>query len=357
VVRVGLVGCGNIGRAHSWALWAVRKAGHADVRITAVCDPDAERARDLAEPNKADVMELGSLLDSVDAVYVCTPTVHHLDVVRAASARGLPIYCEKPLGRSLEEAEAVAAELRKVTHRVGLVMRCVPLFETVADIVRSGRYGRPMVLVLRDDQYFPIQGQYASKWRSDVASAGGGTLIEHSIHDLDLFALILGDATDVSCRTHAFFGHDGIEDLATVTLTFPHGTTASLISVWHQVLTRGSSRRLEVFCEDAFLWTDNDRTGPLHIETTQGKEAIACPMPAWMDELPVPADRREVLAPYAEASRRFLDAIASRSAGSPGEGDAVAAHRMVDAAYRSAHRGGAPVSFLGDLNTRGGETS
>jgi myo-inositol 2-dehydrogenase / D-chiro-inositol 1-dehydrogenase len=394
VLRVGLVGCGFIGRVHSWALWAVRKAGLVDVRVTAVCDHDAERARDLAEPNEAEVLELGPLLDQVDAVYVCTPTVMHLPVVEAAAARGLPIYCEKPLAPSLEEAQRVAAALRTVTHRVGLVMRCAPVFEALVEIVRSGRYGRPMTLVMRDDQYFPIQGQYGSTWRKDLATAGGGTLIEHSIHDLDLIRWILGDATEVSCRTRTFFGHEGIDDVATAMLAYADGATANLVSVWHQVLTRGSSRRLEVFCEDAFLYTEDDNTGPVFVETSQGAETVECEAPPWVAELPVPVESRKVLGLYAEASRRFLDAIASKSAGSPGEvsathlqrggsggrsapgrmsearperggsggrsapgeEDAVAAHRLVDAAYRSASRGGVPIS-LGDRNTGGGETS
>ena len=57
-------------------------------------------------------------------------------------------------------------------------------------IVASGRHGRPLATTLRDDQYFPIQGQYGSTWRKDVAAAGGGTLIEHSIHDVDVLALV-----------------------------------------------------------------------------------------------------------------------------------------------------------------------
>ena len=72
------------------------------------------------------------------------------------------------------------------------MLRHAPVFRNVAEIVHSGRYGKPMALVLRDDQYFPIQGMYGSTWRSDVDKAGGGTLIEHSIHDLDVINWVLG---------------------------------------------------------------------------------------------------------------------------------------------------------------------
>src|SRR5687767_5022641 len=73
-LRVGVVGCGFIANVHSWALWAVRKAGLFDVNIVAVCDRDGDRAATLARPNDAEVLSLDALLDAVDAVYVCTPT-------------------------------------------------------------------------------------------------------------------------------------------------------------------------------------------------------------------------------------------------------------------------------------------
>jgi predicted dehydrogenase len=304
-VRVGLVGCGFIANIHSWALWAVRKAGLFDVRVTAVCDADAERAGRLADPHRAPVLGFDALLDSVDVVWVCTPTSEHLALVEAAADRGLAVFCEKPLAPDLEQATRVAAALERVPHQVGLVMRAAPVFETLRDVLASGKYGRPMVVSMRDDQFFPIQGQYASTWRSDRSVSGGGTLIEHSIHDLDLFRMLLGDATEVSCRSASFFGHPGIEDLATATLAFPDGMQATLTSVWHQVLTRPSTRRLEVFCENAFIWTEDDNTGPLHVQTDEGGEQIECPPPSWVDELPVSEEVRRPLGLYAEASRRF----------------------------------------------------
>jgi predicted dehydrogenase len=228
---------------------------------------------------------------------------------------------------------------------VGLVLRCSPVFEVLSAAIESGRYGRLMAVTLRDDQYFPIQGHYASPWRSEVALAGGGTLIEHSIHDLDLFRRLCGDPDAIACRTSSFFSYPGIEDAAVATLSFPDGVTATLTSIWHQVLTRGSTRRVEVFCEDAFLWTDDDNTGPLHVETSQGAEVVSCDPPSWVDEIPVPEAGRRTLGLYAEASRRFLTSIEAGSAGSPGEGEALAAHVLVDAAYRSAAAGGRPIEL------------
>ena len=111
-------------------------------------------------------------------------------------------------------------------HQVGLVLRHAPVFRNLAEIVHSGRYGKPMALVLRDDQYFPIQGMYGSTWRSDVDKAGGGTLIEHSIHDLDVINWVLGPPESVSAHTASIFGYPGIDDSAALRLAYPGGATA-----------------------------------------------------------------------------------------------------------------------------------
>ncbi len=346
MLRVGLAGCGFIGRVHAWALWALRRSSLVDAALVAVFDHDPERADQLAAPHEArTVSSSEALCDAVDVVYVCTPTAEHAAIVDVAVSRGLAIFCEKPLATDLAGAERIATALRRVPHQVGLVLRAAPVFRRLNEVLASGVYGRVMTLHLRDDQFFPTQGHYASSWRAQVDVAGGGTLIEHSIHDLDLFRWLLGDPEEISCRTASFFGHPGIEDLAVATLTYPGGVIAGLTSVWHQVLTRPSTRRLEVFSEQALIWTDDDYTGPLHIETSDGSETLACPPEPWVDQLPVPEGVRRPLGHYAQATKAFLERIhgTASSASLAGAEDALAAHRLVAEAYRSALDGGRPL--------------
>ena len=179
--------------------------------------------------------------------------------------------------------------------------------------------------------------------------AGGGTLIEHSIHDVDVMQWILGPVSTVRARTAETFGHAGIEDVATVHLDFASGVTALLASVWHQVTSRPSTRRLELFCEEAMLWTEDDYLGPVHIETAAGHEEIVAPPPSWIDRLTVPEVFAKSVAQYAEPSKAFLDALTSGGASPAGFPDvdcALAAHEVVDAAYRSAAGAGVPVEVM-----------
>ncbi|HEY4400388.1 MAG TPA: Gfo/Idh/MocA family oxidoreductase [Acidimicrobiia bacterium] len=351
MIRIGIVGCGHIGTVHSFALRQLGDAGLVDARVVGTFDADHERAAGIARHHDARPYEqLGQLVAEVDVVWVCTWTAAHLEAVCAAGEQSRAVFCEKPLAPTLVDAERLAGVLARVPHQVGLVLRHAPVFRAAADLVAEGKYGRPLTTVLRDDQYFPIQGFYASAWRADVTKAGGGTLLEHSIHDVDVLRWVLGAAAgeprEVAAHTASMFGHPGIDDASSVTFRFEDGSTATIVSVWHQILTRGSRRRLEVFCEDALLWTDDDYLGPLHVETRNGEELVESPPPPWIDRFEVAEAFAKPLAQYAEPSKIFLDALArdgARARGHPDADIAIAAHRLVDQAYRSAGAGSRPV--------------
>lgn len=347
MLRIGLIGCGHIGTVHSYALAQLHTAGLIDAAVTSTFDPDMERAARIADHHGATAHDrLEAALDEVDVAWICTWTAGHVGAVAAAVERDLAVFCEKPLAPTIAECRSIADALRGRPHQVGLVLRYAPVFACLADAVASGRYGRPMTMVFRDDQYFPIQGMYGSTWRADVTKAGGGTLIEHSIHDVDLMQWVLGPVAGVRARTSETFGYAGIEDVASVSLDFESGVTGTLTSVWHQVMSRPSTRRVELFCENALLWTEDDYLGPVYLETSDGVEEITAPPPEWIDRLTAPEVYAKSVAQYAEPTKGFLDALTRDGTGASGFPDvdaALAAHEVVEAAYRSAAAGGAPV--------------
>lgn len=349
MLRIGFVGTGLIAWAHGLGLQAMIDAGVIEADISVVLDRSARRAQGFATAHGAEVAgDLTALVERCDAVWVCTPTVAHRGAVDAALAGRRAIFCEKPLATDLAGARSLvdAVAAAGVPAQSGLVLRSAPVFRALRALVASGALGRPMVATVRDDQYFPIQGTYGSRWRADVTQAGGGCLIEHSIHDVDILRFCLGDPAGVSARTANFSAHEGIEDLATVSLSFTSGVQAHVTSVWHNILSRGSSRRMELFCEDAMVWLDDEFRGPLHIETSGGTEARPCPPPAWVEDLPLARDEVGLaVRTYAEADRAFVDAVEAGRAPEPSLGEALMAHRLIDAAYRSADEGGVPVAL------------
>ena len=351
MVRIGFAGTGLIAWAHGLGLQAMIDGGVIDADICAAFDRSEKRAQSFASAHGAEVVgDLNELAARCDAIWVCTPTAAHRDAVDAALTAGRAIFCEKPLATDLPGAKSLvdAVVATGVPAQSGLVLRSAPVFRSLRDLVASGSLGRPMAAIFRDDQYFPIQGTYGSKWRADVAQAGGGCLIEHSIHDADILRFCFGEVEGLSARTANFSGHEGIEDLATVALSFASGLEAHLTSVWHNILSRGSTRRIELFCEEGMVWLDDEFRGPLHVQTSDDTAARPrlCPSPEWVDQLPLNNDEVGLaLRAYVEADRAFVEAVAAGQPPVPTLEDALTAHRLVDAAYRSADAGGVPITL------------
>jgi predicted dehydrogenase len=335
-VRVGFLGAGLIATYHSKSLHA---AG-ADVAWAGVFDPDTGRAERFAAASGAAVCRSeDEVLDTCEAVYVCTWTSEHPRLVEGAARRGLPVFCEKPLAVDLAGARRMvtAVEEAGVVNQVGLVLRHSPAFGLAKALAADPASGRPMSVAFRDDQYLPVQGLYDSTWRADAAKAGAGTLLEHSIHDLDLLEWIMGPVTSVSARAAGFHQIPGIEDSVAVTLAFASGAVGTLVSVWHDVLERPNLRRVEVLCERAHITVEHDWWGPVDWLVTGSGSAERFAH----DDLVAEARRRGATLGNPDAA--FVEAVAAGKPAWPSFAEALRAHVLVDAVYRSAAAGGRPV--------------
>jgi predicted dehydrogenase len=103
--------------------------------------------------------------------------------------------------------------------------------------------------------------------------------------------------------------------------------------------------------EDAFCWTEDDYLGPLHVETSTGTEVLEGVTPGYANRFRLPEVLAKSLVAYAEPARMFLEALGADGAEARGHPDvevALAAHRLVDAAYRSAAGGGSPIALQPD---------
>ena len=342
-LRVGLIGCGLIGRFHGSNLKHLAR-NQEPLAYLAVCDRRLERAEEYARIGGCELATTNAMrlieAPDLDALYVCTETSEHPDLVAAAARAGKHVFCEKPLAKSYADAKRMleAVERANVVHQVGLVLRFSPVFRVLEDLIGDAALGAPLSVVMRDDQFFPTRGHYASAWRGDVAKAGGGTLIEHSIHDVDLLLRLFGPIARVRCETRVTSGHPGIEDVASATLVHESGLATQLASVWHAMDDRPSTRRLEVFFENGWFMTEHDFFGTLTYQRTGAPVTISreevlerfCALEG------IDRDRRDERSIGALCDRRFLEACLAKRQASPSFREALAAHRVVDACYRSA---------------------
>jgi predicted dehydrogenase len=338
-VRVGWLGAGLIATFHSKMLWA----SAADAVWMGVHDPDVGRAAAFANQSGATACEtVEQVLDSCDAVYICTWTSTHLELVEAAAARGLGVFCEKPLGPDLSTARRLAEVVDQagIVNQVGLILRRSPAFALARSLIHDADAGRVMSFVFRDDQFIPIRGSYGSTWRSDPALAGSGTLLEHSIHDVDVIEMLLGPVSEVSGNQANVHGIDGIEDVVSSILTLDSGAVGSLTSIWHDIDARPSLRRLEVFCERRHVVVEGDWYGPVR----------------WTDATGETQEVEGAALLEAAATRGITDrnpdgdfvaAVRAGRAATPSVSDALRAHRVVDAIYRSCASGARTRPDLG----------
>lgn len=348
-LRIGVIGCGLIAGSHATNLARDHRAA-----ITAVTDLDSSRAVAFADRFAhggvgAVRPDAASVIDEVDAVYVCTWTSEHPALVAAAAEAGTAVFCEKPLATNLSDAVAMAqaVEAAGVTNQVGLVLRRSPAFRYLHHLVGRDDAGPVMNVVFRDDQYLPTQGMYGSTWRADVTRAGGGTLLEHSIHDLDLLDWLIGPIVEVSARVGAVHGLDGIDDQATVTLVAESGAQAALVSVWHDVLSRPSQRSVEVFTRGGAFALDGDWSGPVRWDRTA---SFGQPEAGAAGELSGPGLARaadEIDGLRGDPDQAFVTAALEGTPAHPSFSVALRAHRLADAAYRSAAAGGTVIAIEG----------
>ncbi|HEY7626498.1 MAG TPA: Gfo/Idh/MocA family oxidoreductase [Ilumatobacteraceae bacterium] len=336
-LRVGFLGAGLIATIHSKSL---RHCG-APIERVGVYDADAERSAAFAAASGHVAMHSeDEVLDTCDAVYICTWTSEHARQVDKAARRGLAVFCEKPLAFDLATAASMAASVAAagVVNQVGLVLRHSPAYLWARHLIEEPDAGQLMAVVFRDDQFIPIQGHYGSTWRSDRTRAGAGTLLEHSIHDVDMLRFLVGDVERVSTFSTNFHGHDGIEDVATASIRFATGALGTLTSIWHDNLARPSLRHVEIFCERRLITIEGDDWyGPVHWSDSRG------PVHSLTGD-----DLAAAVAPLRDGPDNpdgaFVSAALAGTPAHPNFADAVEAHRVVEAMYASARRDGQSVA-------------
>lgn len=344
-LRIGFLGAGLIATYHSKSL----RHGGSPVERAGVYDPDTDRATAFAVASGHQVCgSAEEVIAGADAIYVCTWTSEHLPLVELAVNAGKPVFCEKPLSTSLATATKLAHLMTSagVVNQVGLVLRHSPAFLALRRLIEDPASGRLLTVVFRDDQFIPVQGHYSSTWRGDHTKAGAGTLMEHSIHDIDMLEFLGGPIATISARTR--YNHEiaGIEDVAAVSFDYaarPDGSSGlgTLTSVWHDVLGRPSLRRVEVFCERAWAALGDDWFGPVEwVREGFGSGT-------WERAELVEAAQADLAAQgrHPNPDVDFVHSVLAGTASHPDVNVALRAHVVCDAMYRSAASGGAMVAI------------
>jgi predicted dehydrogenase len=216
-LRIGLIGCGFMGRTHSNGYNRTRnffpELANQPV-LKAVCSRNADKVRAFAdqwgyESSETDWKKLVAR-DDIDAIDICTPNDTHAEIAIAAAAKGKMILCEKPLARSLAEGQKMvdAVEKAGVRNTVWYNYRRVPAVTLAKEIIDSGKLGKIFhyrANFLQDWTISPELPQGGEGlWRLDVEAAGSGVTGDLLAHCIDTAMWLNGGIRDVSAMTETF---------------------------------------------------------------------------------------------------------------------------------------------------------
>jgi predicted dehydrogenase len=226
---------GWIGRDRMQAL---HDAGAGEV--AAVADLDVELARQAAAAVECSEVcgGLDELLEhELDGVVIATPTALHAEQARQALARGLPVFSQKPLGRTAAECGELLALARDgdLTLGVDMSYRHLDAVQAALRALHDGAIGAPHTAELVfHNAYGPDKA-----WVRDVALAGGGALIDLGCHLLDLALLFFGELAVASLHADLFAAGERlepdpgrVEDLALAQVSLRDGRALRIACSW-----------------------------------------------------------------------------------------------------------------------------
>ena len=249
-IRVGLIGAGNIARAHARAYGSFPE----EAEIVAVADIHEETARSAAEEFGAgshytDYHEMLAR-DDIDLVSVCTPPFEHARNSIDALNAGKHVLCEKPMAGSLRECDAMIEAARESGKTLSQIFqwryrRDVLLAKALIDEGCLGRvfFGKMDLL------WWRARGYYDLWWRGTWEQECGGATINHAVHAVDTYLWLMGQMPESVTADMGTFTHDiEVEDLSIAMLRFPDGALGQLTST---VCLPQNTERIEVCGDEA----------------------------------------------------------------------------------------------------------
>ena len=234
-LRLGLIGCGNIGVVHTDN---IVNGKCPEVILAAACDLKDEKLEAIKEKVK-DVSlfhDAEEMMDSgkIDAVLVAVPHYDHPKYAIMAMKKGLHVLIEKPAGVYTKQV----IEMNEVAKDAGVVcgimmnQRTNCIYRKMREIIKSGRLGEiKRTNLIITDWYRPQIYYDSGDWRATWSGEGGGVLLNQCPHNLDLWQWICGMPTKIHAKLHYGKWHDvEIEDDVSAYCEYANGATGVFVT-------------------------------------------------------------------------------------------------------------------------------
>ena len=222
VVRIAVIGAGNIGKLHVTAMQEIEQ-----IQVTVICTRHGGDGQTLAQKIGADWesdYKVAVSREDVDAVSICTPSGTHKEIAIAAAKAGKHVLVEKPIDITLRRID----DMLKVASESNVIISCI--FQSrmrqgaraVKQAMEDGRLGK----LLFANAFVPWHRSvdyYANNWRGTLEFDGGGALMNQSIHTIDLLQWLAGPIVSLYARIDTRIHTIEAEDTASALLTFANG--------------------------------------------------------------------------------------------------------------------------------------
>lgn len=313
-VRVGLVGCGFIGRIHALNLKADTRAV-----LVGVADSVPQAAQRLAaEVNTKPLPSLEALLEAgIDALYVCTPNTMHVQPVLRGLGAGAHVFSEKPMATSLRDASQIRAAARRArgVFQLGFNRRFANVYHFARVLIDEGRI-TPLLAQLKHNR-----GELKQPpWTGDP-TVTGGYLYETPVHLCDMTRFLFGEVKELQgwARQSVYKERDGF----VIMLRCANGVIATLTSVAHTSWLF-PYERVEIYGEHKTVVTEELERAWFSPGTRDQVEAVDC--------FQMPFEQKWG---YVAEDRQFIDACLGERPVAVTAEDGYKATELVEACYQA----------------------
>jgi predicted dehydrogenase len=297
-LRIGVLGAGFAGAMHAHSALALGGA-----QVVAVAAATPEEAAPLAKECGARVARTAGELctaDDIDLVIVATPTHLHAAHTLAAARARKHVLCEKPLARTLADAEAMvrACDEAGVTLAVGHVVRFFPEYRQAKALLDAGALGRPAIATLTRGNF--AVGS-ARDWYLD-ADKSGGVVLDLMLHDLDTVRWWFGEPSRVYAKR--FTGSAGLE-YALATIRYDDRPIVQVEASWAE--HAGFRTGFELRGDRGMLVHDSRGAAPIALQSPGGPAGPAMMATPTLHETPYLIQLRDLLTRIARGDPPLVD--------------------------------------------------
>jgi len=255
--KVGIIGFGKMGRKHFESFKRVP-----GVVVYGVFDVDPKKAK---EAGVRIYEEHKELIKDCDIICVATPTDTHKKYILDAITERKPVFAEKPLCRTVEEADEIlkAVKKNKAKVMVGHVVRYFNQYAAIKKALDDGCVGKPAIARITRCSRFP---KASNNWFSSREKSGG-VILDLMIHDIDFLIWCFGNVERVYAKDISW-GKVPNRDYALAVLRFKNGVIAHLEASWAH--TGGFRARVEVAGNGGLINYDSRHPASLKVEHCDG---------------------------------------------------------------------------------------